>query len=141
LWFGRSPETTQLPSDEDQIAAEVKKCQQGAYEKLENYVAIMEANLHEIKKWAPVLPSGDFSPADPPTGPKAIIEVLLKCLKDCAAKHIFIEVVDIILTYDSHVEQILRNVKILISTTHAANKLFSKLLVGPAKALHKHLQD
>ena len=135
LWFGRSPETTQLPSDEDQIANEVKKCQKDAYDKLAALVENMESLLNELALW-----EADRRQSDGAVSPAEYLpqlnNMLLGGLKDEAATHIYVEVVDIILTYDIHVEQILRNVKILISTTDAANKLFSKLLVGPAKALH-----
>jgi len=137
LWFGRSPEITQLPSDEDQIASEVKKRQKDAYDKLAALVDNMESLLNELAAW-----EADRRQSDGAVSPAEYLphvnlnNWLLGGLKDDAATHIYVEVVDIILTYDIHVERILSNVKILISTTDAANKLFSKLLVGPAKALH-----
>ena len=48
--------------------------------------------------------------------------------------HIWTEVVSIIKTYDGHVATVLREVKVLVSTLDAANKLFANLLVGPTKA-------
>ena len=54
--------------------------------------------------------------------------------------HIWTEVVSIIKTYDGHVATVLREVKVLVSTLDAANKLFANLLVGPAKALRNLCQ-
>ena len=56
--------------------------------------------------------------------------------------HIWTEVVSIIKTYDGHVAAVLRevNLKVLVSTLDAANKLFAHLLVGPAKALRNTCQ-
>jgi len=115
----------------------VRLRQTDAYEILDNLVQEMGALLIELRAWQVEPPLGGFSPADPRT---MRVPWLLKNLKDMAADHLYTEVVGIIKTYDEHVADVLANVKILISTTDAANKLFSKLLVGPAKALHNTCQ-
>ena len=104
LWFGRSPETTQLPHDEDQIANEVKKCQKDAYDQLALLVDKMESLLSELAAW-----EADRRQSDGAVSPAEYLpqlnNMLLGGLKDEAATHIYVEIVDIILTYDIHVEQ------------------------------------
>ena len=132
LWFGRPPDTTQLVSADDQVAPAVRRRQAAAYAMLEDLVQEMEADLVELQAW--LNETGGFSLAVPPDS--GLILMLLLHLKMLAAKHLYTEVVGIIKTYDQHVEAVLANVRVLISTTDAANKLFSNLHVGPAKALH-----
>jgi len=59
----------------------------------------------------------------------------LATFKEVAQSHIEVEVTQIIKTYDSHVADLLVNVKLIIALADAANKLFANLVVGPAKSL------
>ena len=72
-----------------------------------------------------------FSPADG----QYLKRLLL--LKNAAAMHTETEVKDIINTHARHVETVLRDAKVLISTAGAASKLFASLAAGPAKALRR----
>ena len=54
--------------------------------------------------------------------------------------HTEAEVKDIINTYDRHVETVLRDAKVLISTVDAASKLLADLAVGPAKGLAEDMR-
>ena len=132
LWFGKPPNVTQLEDSDEAIAAAVRERQADAYACLESLVQQMETILQQIASWGNI--SG-FGPAD-----RQISLARLRELKDAAAKHIEVEVEQIIKTYDDHATAVLQEVKVLIATTDAANKLFANILVGPAKSLRNRCQ-
>ena len=119
LCFGRPP-NGQLGHSDEAIAKYVRERQNDAYRMLED----LEADMHTLIAQCLSV----FSPAER--------QLCVSRLKERAAMHIWTEVVSIIKTYDGHVAAVLRevNLKVLVSTLDAANKLFANLLVGPTKA-------
>ena len=113
---------SQLGSSDEGIAQAVRELQDDAHIALETLVTQTQAPTDQLR---------GFSPAD------RHYMGLLPLLENTAGMHTETEVRDIIDTYDRHVETVLRDVKVLISTVDAATKLFANLTLGPAKALRR----
>lgn len=129
IWFGRPPDESQLGDHDEELAAQVRERQADAYKMLADMVDTMNTMLAEMERWKP----SSFGPASYQGAHD--YNNCLSQFKECAERHIRVEVTMIIKTHDSHVAYLLRDVKLIIATADAANKLFANLVVGPAKSL------
>ncbi len=137
LWIGRKPASgDSLPDREELLAEQVKERQREAYDKLERHAKEIEnvfRLLEEVVAKGVAMRSVHFRPASDPQ--QRLPLELLRCAKEEAAKHIFVEIVEIAGTMDQHLLWLLRAVHLIAGSADALAKLFARLSMGAAKAL------